>query len=155
MHKAKAGDRVRVQYFPAGRPGRHPDGKVLDFTVGSGEVIPGISLGVVGMSEGEQRHLILQPQDAYGVVRPHLIKELPRRNFPQHLDLRPGKRLAAVDAAGRRRPVTVVRVNQDSVVVDANHRLAGEVLEVDIRLLSLMPSYAHRDKPQFDVGGEG
>ena len=155
MAVAKVGDRVQVLYFPARRSKRHPDGKLLEFTAGSGEVIAGISQGVVGMAEGEQKHLVLQPQDAYGVVRRQLIKELPRKKFAQHLDLHPGKRLVTVDAAGRRRRVTVVRIKQDSVIVDANHPLAGDVLEVDIRLISLMQSSANQEKPLFDVGGEG
>lgn len=155
MEVAKAGDQVRVRYFPPGRPGRHPDGKLLEFTVGSGDVIPGLSLGVVGMAPGEEKHLVLQPEDAYGVVRRQLIKEVPRKKFPQHLDLHPGKRLATVNAAGRRRRITVVRIKRDSVVVDANHPLAGKVVEVDVRLISLKQSPAHREKRQFDVGGEG
>jgi FKBP-type peptidyl-prolyl cis-trans isomerase 2 len=155
MAVAQVGDRVQVMYFPARRPNRHPDGKLLEFTVGSSEVIAGISRGVVGMAEGEQKHLILQPQDAYGVVRRQLIKELPRKKFARHLDLHPGKRLVTVDADGRRRRVTVVRIKRDSVIVDANHPLAGDVLEVDIRLITLQQSPANHEKPQFDVGGEG
>ena len=107
------------------------------------------------MSPGEQKHLILQPQDAYGVVRRQLIKAIPRTKFPHHPDLHPGKRLATVDAHGRRWRVTVVRVNRASVVVDGNHPLAGKVVEVDVRLISLKQSPAHREKRQFDVGGEG
>jgi FKBP-type peptidyl-prolyl cis-trans isomerase 2 len=154
MKVAKAGDRVRVRYFPPGSPDKDPSGKLLEFTVGSGDVISGLSLGVVGMSPGEQKHLILQPQDAYGIVRQQLIKKVPRKKFPQHLDLHPGKRLATVDAHGRRWRVTVVRVNRASVVVDGNHPLAGKVVEVDVRLISLKQSPAHREKRQFDVGGE-
>lgn len=157
MDRAKTGDHVRVQYFAppkrgqtAGRPGR----TVLDFTVGSGEVIPGISLGVVGMAEGEKKRLVLQPQDAYGVVRRQLIKEIPRERFPG-LNLRVGKRLATVNASGKRRRVKVLEIKPNSVVVDGNHPLAGKVLKLEIRLLSLKQSTANRDKPPFDVGGEG
>ena len=38
---------------------------------------------------------------------------------------------------GRKRLVEVVEVKSDTVVVDGNHPLAGEVLEVEIQLLSL------------------
>jgi peptidylprolyl isomerase len=155
MEVAKSGDRVQVRCFLPERLGRSRLGKLLEFTVGSGEVIPGISLGVVGMAEGEQKHLILRPQDAFGVVRQNLIKKFPRQKFPQHLQLHAGKRLSTVDAKGRRRRVTVVRVSADTVVVDANHRLAGEVLELDIRLVSLVQTPAHQEKPHQDVGGEG
>src|SRR5205809_8138158 len=86
MKKAKLGDRVRVQYVAPVKGGtaakKHGGRKMLDFTVGSDEVIRGISLRVVGMASGEQRRLTLKPKDAYGPVRRKLIKELPRRSVP-------------------------------------------------------------------------
>ena len=158
MDKAKTGDHVRVQYSaPAkrGGAGRRPGKTVLEFTVGSGTVIPGISFGVVGMAVGERKHMLLQPQDAYGVVHANLIKQVPRKRFPQHLDLHVGKRLAAVNASGGRQRVKIVQVKRNSVVLDANHPLAGKVLDIEIELVELKQSKANQDKPQFDVGGEG
>jgi peptidylprolyl isomerase len=142
MATAKLGDRVRVQYLGLRTEGRGTGSphkrKVLEFTVGSKEVMPGISFGVLGMSEGEQKRLTLQPKDAYGVVQRKLIKEVPRQRFPSHLDLRAGKRLTATGVvSGRKRLVAVVEVKPETVVVDGNHPLAGEVLEVEIQLLSL------------------
>src|SRR5687768_319619 len=110
MHTAKPGDRVRVQYArlskrkaPTAAP-RQP--KVLEFTVGSRDVMPGLSLGVVGMAQGDQKRLTLQPAEAYGPVKPGLIKEIPRHQFPKSLVLRVGKRLVALaSASGRRRRV--------------------------------------------------
>jgi peptidylprolyl isomerase len=142
MNRAKVGDRVRVQYLGllnngaviGTRRGR----QVLEFTVGSDEVIPGISHGVVGMAEGEQKRMTLQPKDGYGAVRPKLIREVSRQRFPIHLDLHVGKRLTSVGTtSGRRRFVQVVKVDSNTVVVDGNHPLAGKVLEVEVQLVSL------------------
>jgi FKBP-type peptidyl-prolyl cis-trans isomerase 2 len=107
------------------------------------------------MAVGERKKLILTPEVAYGVVRFQLIKEVPRERFPQHLDLRPGKRLSTVNAAGQRRRVKVLEVKRNSVVVDGNHPLAGRVLKLEILLVSLTQSPANRDKPQQDLGGQG
>ena len=142
MATAKLGDRVRVQYLglrTAGRgSGRPHKREVLEFTVGSTEVMPGISFGVLGMAEGEQKRLTLQPQDAYGAVQRKLIKEVSRQRFPSNLNLHAGKRLTATGViSGRKRFVEVVEVKSETVVVDGNHPLAGEVLEVEIQLLSL------------------
>ena len=148
--RAKVGDRVRVQYLGLLSNGaatqRSRGRRVLEFTVGSDEVIPGISLGVVGMAEGDQKRLTLEPKDAYGVVRPKLIKEVPRKRFPKHLDLHVGKRLTSVGiSSGRRRQVHVLQVNSTTVVVDGNHRLAGKTLEVEVQLVSLVPSGRRSD----------
>jgi peptidylprolyl isomerase len=142
MATAKLGDRVRVQYLGLRKDGRGTDRshkrKVLEFVVGSTDVIPGVSFGVLGMAEGEQKRMTLQPKDAYGSVQRKLIKEVPRQRFPSHIDLHVGQRLTAKGVtSGRKRLVEVVEVKSDCVVVDGNHPLAGEVLEVEIQLLSL------------------
>ena len=147
MNRAKLGDRVRVQYLGLLKDGtaaeRHRRRQVLEFTVGSKEVIAGISLGVVGMAKGEQKRLTLEPKDAYGAVRRKLIREIPRQRFPTHLDLRVGKRLTSIGVnSGRRRRVQVVEIKRDTVVVDGNHPLAGKVLEVEFQLVSLASSSA-------------
>jgi peptidylprolyl isomerase len=142
MTRAKLGDRVRVQYLELLQNGtatkKHHRRQVLQFTVGSKEVIPGISFGIVGMTEGEQRRLTLQARDAYGDVRPKLIKEVPRKRFPAGLRLFVGQRLTAKGvASGRRRQVHVREIGPDNVIVDGNHPLAGKILEVEVQLISL------------------
>ena len=157
MSRAKLGDRVRVQYLGLREDGsaiRHSRGRqVLEFTVGSKEVMPGISLGVVGMAEGEQKRLTLQPKDAYGDVRPGLIKEVSRQRFPSRLELFVGKRLTATSVnSGRRRRVEIAELRPATVVVDGNHPLAGEILEVQLQIVSLdsSPDYDHQS--QCDLG---
>ena len=160
MNRAKLGDRVRVQYLGVREDGiatGHGRGRrVLEFTVGGTEVIRGVSLGVVGMAEGEQKRLTLQPKDAYGAVRPKLIKEVSRQRFPSRLELFVGKRLTATGVnSGRRRRIEVAELRPDTVIVDANHPLAGEVLEVELQLVSLDPSTADTGTARIQLGGEG
>jgi FKBP-type peptidyl-prolyl cis-trans isomerases 2 len=161
MHTAKLGDRVRINYSrlpqhgaATDKPLRH---RVLEFTAGSKDLIPSVSLGVVGMALGDKKRLQLQPDEAYGTRQKGLIKEIPRRRFPKHLILRLGKRLTAVNTvSGTRRRVRIVQIKPDSVVVDGNHLLAGKVVQLEITLISLdSSSNANKRKPQFDLGGEG
>jgi peptidylprolyl isomerase len=145
MSKAKFGDRVRVQCLGVRENGngidRHRGQQMLEFTVGDKDVIPGINSGVVGMAEGEQKRLTLQPKDAYGVIHPELIKEVSRQRFPRHLKLHVGQRLRATGVkSGRRRLVEVAELKPNTVVVDGNHPLAGEVLEVELQLISVVSS---------------
>lgn len=142
MFQARNGDRVRVQYLGLLSDGKPVTGsrrrEVLDFTVGSQEVIPGISRAVVGMAQGEEKRVSLTATDAFGIVNPRLIKEVPKRRFPDSLALHVGQRLMAIgERSGRRRRVRVVELRPDSVVVDANHPLAGEVVEVELLLVAL------------------
>ena len=161
MHKANVGDRVRIQYARIPQRGARQNKarlpKTCEFTVGSKDVLPSLSLGVVGMAPGDRKQLTLQPQEAYGAVKPKLIRQIPRQRFPQHLALKVGKCLTAfVAASGRRERVRVVEINSDSVTVDGNHPLAGKVIELEVNLISVdSSSNANKRKPQFDLGGRG
>ena len=168
MHIANLGDRVRVQCARRRRsspgaespgaesPGAAQSAKEFEFIVGSRAILRGLSLGVVGMTQGELKCLQLQPQDAYGPVKKRLIREVPRSQFPPHVTLHVGKRLTArLRATGRRHRVRIVQVKPESVMVDGNHPLAGRVVTLEVRVISVDSSAnANRSKPQFDAGGE-
>ena len=64
--------------------------------------------------------------------------QIPRERFPQHIALKVGKQLTAfVAASGRRRRVRIVEINGESVTVDGNHPLAGQVIELEVNLISV------------------
>jgi peptidylprolyl isomerase len=108
--------------------------EIFEFTVGSREVMPGVSKAVVGMIEGERKHLTLSPADAYGEFRSQLIREIPRTRFPSAYVLRVGKQITMIGAKSRRRrKATIVTVKPTSVVIDGNHPLAGKTLDVEIQ----------------------
>ena len=161
MHTAQIGDRVRIQYSrlpqrAAARGASHGQ-KTLEFTVGSNEVPPAFRLAVVGMAPGDRREITLQPQEAYGAVKRKLIRQIPRERFPQNIELKIGKRLTAlVSTSGRRERVRIVKINAKSVTLDGNHPLAGKTVKLEVSLLSLdSSSNANKQKPQFDLGGQG
>lgn len=159
MQNVQLGDRVRVQCSRVrtrdnGHARSRPN-KVLEFTAGSADVMPGLSKGVIGMAPGEQKRLTLQPADAYGDVRPGLVKEIPRARIPKGITLRVGKRLSALSTrSGRQRRVRVVEISPQVVKVDGNHLLAGQIIELDVQLISVdQSSEACRSTPPGDVGG--
>jgi peptidylprolyl isomerase len=161
MQTAKLGDLVRIYYSRVPQPGSASDKprgrRALEFIVGSSEMLAGLSLGVVGMASGERRRLTLPPEEAYGRIRPALIREIPNQRVPQHIVLSIGKRLTAIERVSRRRRrVRVVEIRPECVVVDGNHLLAGKVVELEVLLITIDSSCnTNQSKPQFDVGGEG
>jgi FKBP-type peptidyl-prolyl cis-trans isomerase 2 len=68
-----------------------------------------------------------------------------------------GKWLTHIEPiSGHRERVRIIEVNPRSIVVDGNHPLAGEVVELDVMLISVdSSSHANKAKQQFDEGGEG
>jgi FKBP-type peptidyl-prolyl cis-trans isomerase 2 len=63
---------TKAQSFPA-KTSYSP----ITFIVGSGTMIKGFETGVIGMSPGQTKEIIVKPEDGYGASDPLLIKTLP------------------------------------------------------------------------------
>lgn len=141
---AQEGDTVSVEY-----EGRLSDGTVFDssarhnrtlvFEVGGGQMIPGFDAAVEGMEKGDEKVVVIQPEDAYGVDEPQLIQEVPLDRFPPNTTFEVGMQVGIRTAAGQQLPAQVIAVNEDNVTIDANHPLAGEVLNFSITLVEIRP----------------
>jgi peptidylprolyl isomerase len=77
MAEAKAGDTVRVHYTGTLEDGRvfdSSDGREpLEFTVGSGQVIPGFDEAISGMEPGQEKEVTIPSDEAYGERRDDLV----------------------------------------------------------------------------------
>jgi len=113
--------------------GRSP----LEFTVGSGQVIPGFDTGVMGMNVGEKKTFTIPCAEAYGVSDPRMVQDVPRSEMPADMQTEVGMRLSASGPDGRELQLVVVDVSDDVVRLDANHPLAGEDLTFAIEVVSI------------------
>ena len=111
--------------------GREP----LEFTVGSGQLIPGFEQGVMGLKTGDKKTIELEPDQAYGQIREDLVNEVPRENLPEGVQI--GQALQAQTEQGPVR-VTVVELNETMGKVDANHPLAGKKLIFDLEVVEVV-----------------
>ena len=139
---AKTGDTVRINYT-----GRLTDGTEFDsstgreplqFTLGAGQIIPGLEAQVEGMAPGDKGTVTIPPEAAYGPRREEAIQTLNRASLPPNLNLAVGAQLQAKTADGNTMPITVVDLDDDTVDVDANHPLAGKELEFDVELVEIV-----------------
>lgn len=137
--RAQDGDRVRVTYV-----GRFTDGTVFDssegnepleFTVGSGEVIPGFDQAVIGLSPGECRTVEVSPEDGYGAHLLEMVAEVERRQIPDEHLLEVGNYLEVRAQNGANFEVRIAALTETTVQLDANHPLAGKVLHFDVQFL--------------------
>lgn len=139
---ARSGDKVRVHYRGKLEDGFEFDtsvgGDPLVFVIGSGEVIPGFEEGTMGMSVGQLKTITIEPEDAYGPHREELLVEMPWEYFPEDIVPEVGMQLKLVDENGDEVPVVVVDVDDETVLLDANHPLAGKKLTFDIELLEIL-----------------
>ena len=134
MAQAQSGDTVRVHYT-----GKLADGTVFDssqgrdpleFTLGTGQVIPGFEAAVTGMEPGQEQSVTIPAEQAYGPPKPELMIEVPRTQFPPDIDPEVGQRLQ-MNNGQQTAVVTVQQVGDGAVKLDANHPLAGKDLTFD------------------------
>jgi peptidylprolyl isomerase len=106
----------------------------FEFVVGETNVIEGLSQAVLGMSIGEKRRVTVAPDQAFGLRDSKLQQHAPRLGLPDRSE--EGDQLT-VQCNGREIDVWIRSVQEDEVVLDANHPLAGESLILDIELIGL------------------
>ena len=144
MQQVKSGDKVRVHYHGKLRNGETFDSsegrEPLEFTVGSGQVIKGFDEGVKGMQTGDKRVVEIAVEDAYGEKEEGRVVEFPKEQFPEDLNPEIGMQLMMSDGQGHSIPVLVSEVKEESIILDANHPLAGEDLIFDIELIEIVPT---------------
>ncbi|MBN2906423.1 MAG: peptidylprolyl isomerase [Rhodobacteraceae bacterium] len=141
MTQVKPGDKVRIHYtgtladgstFDSSQ-GRDP----LEFTVGSGEIIPGLDGALPGMTAGEKKTVEVPCEAAYGAHNPDATQAVPRDQVPDDIPLEIGTQLQLQTPQGQVMPVVVAEVTETEVVLDANHPLAGKDLIFAIELVSI------------------
>lgn len=141
MQQAKSGDTVKVHYS-----GRLTDGTTFDsssgrepleFKVGNGDVIKGFDEGVTGMSVGQKKTVHIPADEAYGQKDDNRVVEFPRANFPPDMHPEVGMQLNMTNGSGQVIPVVITEVGEESVMLDANHPLAGQDLIFDIELVDI------------------
>ena len=143
MRQAKHGDTVRVHYR-----GKLHDGSVFDatfdreplqFTIGGGQIIPGLEEAVVGMNPGDSKTTELPVEKGFGPYLEERVVEVPKNKFARW-DTEPtvGERVPIPQPDGPPIDVTVTEVTESKVTVDFNHPLAGEELTIDIELIDIV-----------------
>lgn len=141
MAKAKKGDKVKVHYtgkLPSGEQFDSSNGRdPLAFTVGEGQMIKGFDEAIPGMEVGDKKTINLKPEEAYGPVNKEAIVEFPKKNIPGNIKVEKGMKLQLQSAEGQPIPVTVTEIKEETVVLDANHELAGKELIFDIELMGI------------------
>jgi len=141
MSKAEAGNTVKVHY--TGRlnddtqfdssAGRDP----LEFTLGTGQVIPGFEEAVTGMALGDTKTVTIPAEQAYGPHQADLVLVVERNQIPPHINPEVGQQLEIHQQDGRAAAVVITEVTDESVSLDANHPLAGQDLIFDLELVEI------------------
>ncbi|MCC5828029.1 MAG: peptidylprolyl isomerase [Phycisphaeraceae bacterium] len=139
--QAKTGDTVKVHYT-----GKLTDGTVFDssidrepleFTLGAGQIIPGFEKAVEGLAPGEKTQTTIPADEAYGPHNAEAVVEVERSQLPEDVKPEVGRQLQVQRQDGEPIPVRITAVNDATVILDANHPLAGKDLNFEIEVVAV------------------
>lgn len=116
------------------------EGQPLAYLHGHSNIIPGLEKQLEGKSVGDKFVAVVEPAEAYGEYEPQAVQEVPRENFQGVNDIAVGMQFQSQTQDGHVMLVTVKDVNDKTVVVDANHPLAGKRLTFDVEVVKIRPA---------------
>ena len=141
MLKVETGKTVKINYT-----GKFENGDVFDTSLvegreplrtmlGQGNLIPGFEKGLMGMSEGENKEITIEPVEGYGEYLDGLVTTVEKKQVPDTVKV--GDVLQSEGERGVMN-VTVTEITDDNVTLDANHPLAGKKLVFDVEVLEIV-----------------
>jgi len=107
---------------------------------GYNNTLPGIEKALEGQEKGFAATLVLPPEDAFGVRDESLVTSIAKKDFPPGVKV--GGQLQGVDDEGREQVFTVMKIKGDTVLLDGNHPLAGQVLRFALKVVDVQPASA-------------
>ena len=129
---------------------RSADSEIIDSSVEVGplvilqgyeEVIPGLENALYGMTVGDEKDVIVEPAAGYGERDDTAYEVLSLDLFPEGMELEPGMELDLYDQETQQEFLAwVAEVNDENVVLDFNHPLAGETLYFHVKIVDLRPA---------------
>jgi len=142
MSQVKENDTVKVHYTgKLAESGQVFDSSLerdpLEFTLGQGMLIPGFEKGIIDMKVNEKKTIDIPKDEAYGDKQDELFQKVDKAQLPEEIKPEVGMGLVSKNPDGSERQLRVAAVNDDHIVVDANHPLAGQDLTFEIEVIDI------------------
>ncbi len=109
----------------------------IEFICGHDQIIPGLEKNLVGKEANDSFTVEVEPEEAYGEHHAEMIQEIPSSQFPQHVELKVGMTFQSRTPQGQPLMFCIKEIQDDTVVVDMNHPLAGKTLVFDVVIRSV------------------
>lgn len=110
------------------------EGELLHFRIGDGQLLHNLESLLVGLEKGTKGKFVLPPEEAFGVRDSANFQTLSKQEFPDDMLLEPGFVIGFDTPTGDQIPGTIESVTEDSVVVDFNHPLSGQMVVFEAKI---------------------
>lgn len=147
--------RLRYRLFDAGGEPIEPGERELAYLHGGhGAVFERIEAALEGKAAGDTLSVYLEPQDSFGDYDAALVRLAPRERFPDELEV--GMAFEGLPGEAPDGLIhTVTDFTDDTVVLDANHPLAGMALRFELHVIEVRPATAEEISHRHVHGGHG
>jgi FKBP-type peptidyl-prolyl cis-trans isomerase SlpA len=112
-------------------------GEPLQLVVGAGDLDETLEMALVGLRPGESQTVTLMPGQAFGVPDPQARQWMVRDSFPADMTLETGAVIGFSGPDDEEVAGTVIGLEDDRVLVDFNHPLAGREIRFSVEILSV------------------
>jgi FKBP-type peptidyl-prolyl cis-trans isomerase SlyD len=114
-------------------------GHPLEYLHGAHDIIPGLEKALEGRKLGDRLTVVVPPAEAYGEYEVSLVDEVSRDQFPGVEEIEPGMQFQTQmdDGAPMIINVTAVDEENDTIIVDGNHPLAGVTLVFEVEIIGI------------------
>ncbi len=140
MSQVAAGKVAIIHYTLKNDAGETIDSSVghdpMPYLHGGGNIVEGLEEALAGKSIGDKVDVVVPPEKGYGPKQDAPPQPVPRDAFPPDVELEVGMQFM-VEAGEGYAPVWIVGVQEDSVLLDGNHPLAGATLHFSVELVGL------------------
>ncbi len=110
----------------------------LTFTIGEEDILPAFQQHILGREVGDVVEFVLTPEEAYGLYQQKWVITLSRKQLEgEGEDITPGQTLTLYTPDGQSVLVTVLKADEETITVDANHPLAGQTLHYQVEVLAV------------------
>lgn len=130
---------VALQYTLRDREGNVLDasnGQPLEYLHGHNNIIPGLEKVLTGLNIGDKTQATVPPEEGYGVYRPDLQFAIGLEQFGEQQP-QPGMMVQLSSEEGDTIAARIVGVENQQVLLDANHPLAGQDLHFEVEVTEI------------------
>lgn len=98
---------------------------------GANNIVPGLEKALEGKSTGDTLQTVVSAEEGYGERSEAMMQTVPKEAFGD-AEVTVGAQYHAESPEGEPIAITVKEINNDEVVIDGNHPLAGVNLHFDV-----------------------
>ena len=106
--------------------------------LGSGQLAPTLEQCLVGMRAGQRQAYTLEPEAAFGLRNPQLVRRIALDTLPRSIEEEPGSRISFTDVSGAQFAGTLLEKGESDALFDFNHPLSGLTIVFEAEIIAVM-----------------